>query len=912
MADIPLVPIYNSNWEYHNPTGDEFPVMASDARPNYPSRKMPGTEEKQYVLKSEFQRLHQCGFNLVRLGNTTWDLRKSSSETTDTGVTICATTIDINQDNNFKDKDLTISDVANYYLGFIDAVLYDDQINVDSISMLDFGDELKMELMRKIAVPYNIVREREITQLPIFNRSPSQSNETDLEELQQLFHPAVWCYDLYPVQQKWEFKKITEVDGKTNYLKIKPVVTELPIVKENMYLLLETYRQLALKTKRPFWYYVLSMEYFKVSDKNVDKDDIKEWLMLVSEDYMRFSVFTALAYGTKGLRYWTYTLRKPYNNEYYIKAPVDLDNKCTEVWRWVWNVNKEVHALGKIFLNSEVQDVCHTGETIPPGTKRLPDGFGPWLKLTSGIQGVTVSMFRSCGKSYVMLVNHDINDPQEVEMAWHPHVVPFIASDECGVNGHFTMKGTRFEDADGMPQARRVDTIVLDPCGYYIARWEYIRFSENMAYQNPTGTEFPIMAGQPCQEWVTPVTSAMFTGLKECGINLVNINHNIWEPVESAEILTESNVPGLYVSVSNLDWEDTSECLRQIREYSGIDSIRVWNLYSDLSADPLVVHMGLFAQTYNSVRSLDTGRLLLWNILGTSVLENSETLNYLNQLALPSMWCDYATTIFTQKCDTSGKPADGSAPVMITSYYARLEEFKRISKASGRPFWHYVSCMSHHTAGKSFMAAVTEETMRFTAFSGLAYGAKGIRWWGYAIRKSTDSVSYLDAPIDAEGNRTALWHSVQRINAEINEFQDIFLHSHDNEVYHCGDTIPQGATALPLSVGPFIIFEASGEGVLVSTFRANGVKYVMVVNHSVSDNQIFTVRYDQGEPNFTLMTDTDRVSSSYAADHSSIMHSDPYQEIHPKPDPDDPTPQPPYESATFRLSPAGYAIFFYE
>lgn len=82
------------------------------------------------------------------------------------------------------------------------------------------------------------------------------------------------------------------------------------------------------------------------------------------------------------------------------------------------------------------------------------------------------------------------------------------------------------------------------------------------------------------------------------------------------------------------------------------------------------------------------------------------------------------------------------------------------------------------------------------------------------------------------------------MNTEINEFGNIFLHSEGHEVYHTGDKIPVGTRPAPSEVGPFLYFEATGAGVVLSFFASRGKKYAMVVNHSVTCRQEYNVAFN--------------------------------------------------------------------
>lgn len=834
MADTPIVP--DTNWEYHNPTGEEFPIMASDPGP-YNKKTVNGAAKADVVpvQTEEFNILRQCGFNLVRLGSQYWDIGVSNTNALGTGVGITP---------DPEDKILLNPEECKKFI-----CKYKDLTNV---VMFDFGDEKTMSQMEDISVPYNYARQVGISQLPIFNNGGDAGQPDNLNKLQQWFHPAVWCYDHYPVLQEWRIRRICDEDGKCTFQKVGSTGVEPPRVSSNMFLLLERYRNMASKTRRPFWYYVQCMSYCDLRKKDWSDSTDQCTMRPVSEEYMRFSAFSALAYGAKGLRYWAYSLRKPSKDsegkytEAYFEAPIDLNNVKTDVYDWVRAVNREVQAFSRIFLHSEVSDVYHVWHAPDfqyahmAGAKTLPaTGAGPISGMSCDGDGVTVSLFTSKGKHYVMLVSHDINKNQKVEIRWRPGYDPVEVSEQYGVNGHFSLLRSSMEAMADTPLLQRVDTIKLDKCGYYIASYD-----PNMAYINPTGNEFPILASSPCQEWIRTLTGSMFQGLKDCGFNMVDVNSNIWN-VQTAADLARAN--GMRLAVSSFDWRNPDSCTGKIDDYGDIGNVAAWNLYSDLAADPLADHIRAFADTYDAARAQDTGRLLLWNMIPSSVSSDPVTkLTEMQTLLKPGMWCAYTNASCTQRCDASGNIMPGSEPETLSSFYDNLETFAAISRATDRPFWHYANCMSHHTAGYTFLVPVSETIMRHSVFTALAYGAKGLRWWQYAVRKPSGGVTYSEAPIGEDGGKTAIWCMVKRINTEVSAYGKMFLNAHDNAVFHTGETIPAGTTRLPAAHGPLLNLVSGKAGVTVSFFSSDDREHVMIVNHDLVNPQEVTVSWRPG------------------------------------------------------------------
>lgn len=380
-------------------------------------------------------------------------------------------------------------------------------------SMLGFQDEPTIGALEKISANYKKVRDLNIPQLPYLcvavNATPSDpipdgtaaKLEKYLDEIQEMLLPAMWCYDYYPIQCNFKLSSSNYSDFKDegaqkDLLNITSLVPSSDIfVNRLTFLWLEIFKQQATNTQRPFWYVGLSREFQSLICKDKDNNDNEKPLYIlrryVSEIYMRFTAFSALAYGAKGLVYWAYTanMNVSKGKTYFFNAPFCLDDKYpnkarpTEIWGELKTVNEEVQSLKHIFLNSENHEVYHTGSycynnssnRVWEGTTPFPDSKGPVGRLSSGEMGVLVSFFKSESKNYLMFVNHDIHNTQQIKIIW--------------TQGYFVSKveaSSRKADKEGSntlsDSGERLDTTVpinpptlytLQPGGYLI--FAYVR-----------------------------------------------------------------------------------------------------------------------------------------------------------------------------------------------------------------------------------------------------------------------------------------------------------------------------------------------------------------------------------------------------------------------------------------------------
>ncbi len=137
-----------------------------------------------------------------------------------------------------------------------------------------------------------------------------------------------------------------------------------------------------------------------------------------TEAEMRWQAYTSLAYGMKGLMYFTYWTNSTREAEGKY-AIVTSEGKPARLYPIIRDVNAEVLALGETLLGLTSTGVYHTGDIAAGGTRlgtdcmvRLPEDPPLLLGLFEDPEG----------SQYAMIVNHDYQQPVEVRVRFLPHV----------------------------------------------------------------------------------------------------------------------------------------------------------------------------------------------------------------------------------------------------------------------------------------------------------------------------------------------------------------------------------------------------------------------------------------------------------------------------------------------------------
>lgn len=173
------------------------------------------------------------------------------------------------------------------------------------------------------------------------------------------------------------------------------------------YLNLEIVSDEARKAGVPFWAFALSTAHYSFPP--------------ATREHLRLQMFSNLAYGAQGVQYFTYWQFPGLGESE--DVPVTNAGKRGTSWWTVRDLNREIRALTPVFLGAEVVSVCHTGDSIPEGTRRLerlPSKIRT-MKADGGC-GVLVSHLRNGEKEYLMVVNRDLHRTQRVVVDAAPDV----------------------------------------------------------------------------------------------------------------------------------------------------------------------------------------------------------------------------------------------------------------------------------------------------------------------------------------------------------------------------------------------------------------------------------------------------------------------------------------------------------
>jgi hypothetical protein len=150
---------------------------------------------------------------------------------------------------------------------------------------------------------------------------------------------------------------------------------------------LEAMRAAAKNSRLPFWNIVLTVAHFNYREPTAAD--------------VRFQVYTTLAYGGRGIAYFTYFAPQVGN---YRSAPIDQFGNPTATWYYLQNVNLQVGKLASTLLQLSSDDVYHFG-TPPEGLHGPAENS--LIKAMNQNEFMAGDFTHSDGSRYVMIVNKD-------------------------------------------------------------------------------------------------------------------------------------------------------------------------------------------------------------------------------------------------------------------------------------------------------------------------------------------------------------------------------------------------------------------------------------------------------------------------------------------------------------------------
>ena len=232
-------------------------------------------------------------------------------------------------------------------------------------------DEPGAELFAGLAKVSTLVRELAPGKWPYINLFPNYANAQQLGTASYEEHLEKFIAACKPTQLSYDHYALMD-DGS---------------LRHGYWQNLEAVRAAAKRHGLPFWNIVLTVAHFNYREPTMAD--------------LRFQVYSTLAYGGRGIAYFTYFAPRVGN---YRAAPIDQFGNPTPTWHRLQNVNLQIGQLAPTLLQLASDEVYHFGS--------IPDGCHPaseksLVKAVNHTDLMCGDFTHADGSRYVLIVNKD-------------------------------------------------------------------------------------------------------------------------------------------------------------------------------------------------------------------------------------------------------------------------------------------------------------------------------------------------------------------------------------------------------------------------------------------------------------------------------------------------------------------------
>lgn len=309
--------------------------------------------------------------------------------------------------------------------------------------------------------------------------------------------------------------------------------------------------------------------------------------------------------------------------------------------------------------------------------------------------------------------------------------------------------------------------------------------------------------------------------MRECGFTE---SLNIYTSVEAAKAdLLRAQKVGMKIWV-NIDalYDNPQSTALQLKGFEAMKGYFI-------ADEPNMTRLDIYKKKIDQIRTVDNTRPFYINLfpyLNDDLVKKIGAKSYRNYL-------QKASTLGLQQISFDYYPVTKNG--VRATWYTTLEDIRRESNATGKPFWAFALSVPH-----AVYPAPTLTSLRLQIYSNLAYGAQAIQYFTYFTPQSKE-YDFHNAPIGINGNKTPTWNIVKKMNKELRPIANLFYKSKIINVGHLLK-IPKGASkcAMPTNIYGFSI--EGTEGAVVSEFSKSGHKYLAIVNKDLKNGMIVYIK----------------------------------------------------------------------
>ncbi|MBN9383780.1 MAG: hypothetical protein J0H74_23690 [Chitinophagaceae bacterium] len=280
--------------------------------------------------------------------------------------------------------------------------------------------------------------------------------------------------------------------------------------------------------------------------------------------------------------------------------------------------------------------------------------------------------------------------------------------------------------------------------------------------------------------------------------------------------------------------------------------------------EPTVSQLNDAAIRYKKVLNYDSTKAPHVNLLSSYATGALGNIDYENDYV--KKWINMVGPTKLKYISMDNYPFLANGQFQQDPYYYSLDVIRRLGLQYHIKTSAYMQSIG---GGANNLRRPNANELRFSAYSILAYGIKIPVWFTYWT-PAAGAETFTNAIVDPAGGITDLYNPFQILNGELRKVGKTLVKLDAMAVYHSGTTLPVGAETIPAS---FMVKPVDAAANIIMTYFVNpadGKKYVMVVNKSLTAGLNATFSTDNTITNVQSISKT--TGDAAATDFNSATH----------------------------------------
>ncbi len=377
----------------------------------------------------------------------------------------------------------------------------------------------------------------------------------------------------------------------------------------------------------------------------------------------------------------------------------------------------------------------------------------------------------------------------------------------------------------------------------FVAVWAVLMLSCFAVWSRvltPTPGEFPIVASTVLNREIGPQPGDL-QGVYDCGFNVCMEEataDRLAELVKNMEGTPLKLLMYNWVFSHEADGKDWREKLVDfVNKYKDHPNVAGW----EFGDEPKWANLQALKERYDLVQRTAPNSFISFNLVGEMAKDFTGPCKNLEE------YLDTITKVFPFDVLSSDyypiMVKNGKLQVNYRGFYKDLDAFSKVAKREGLPMWTY--CMGVEYDVKVYMRpAATVPHLNFEVFSALGYGSQGIVYWTYWERPSNSAITFISALVNLDGTKTPAWYAAQKVNRQVKALTPVFLGAEMVECRHTGDIDYELVDNTGKPFGPIDSMSTGSKGVQLSHLENNGKKYILLVNHDITEKQAVSLNFN--------------------------------------------------------------------